>query len=306
MTSVRNILKMGSLCIFAGILVYTTTKNLFTLHNSQKLPISATIPTVDFDESMQAHNYQKIFEHEIMQKLYTTFREQYIKFNPTTIKPDSKTRIPKKLHQIWLGGNGVLPEEYRQFQESWKRFHPLWKYKLWTEKDIPTFSFKNKDLFDAAKNYGEKSDIWRYEILEQEGGLYIDTDFECLAPFDIFNHTYDFYIGIQPLDTDNVQLGIGLIGTRQGHPLLKLAIKNLRINKHNKQIVSRTGPLFFTQIFYQAAPKTELRDIAFPASYFYPCNYNQRNSASFNWLKPESFAVHHWAGSWLKKEAFEK
>lgn len=38
--------------------------------------------------------------------------------------------------------------------------------------------------FDAAKNYGEKSDILRYEILFVYGGVYADVDVECLQPFD--------------------------------------------------------------------------------------------------------------------------
>jgi mannosyltransferase OCH1-like enzyme len=38
--------------------------------------------------------------------------------------------------------------------------------------------------FDRASNFGEKSDIWRYEILFRLGGVYVDTDFECVRPFD--------------------------------------------------------------------------------------------------------------------------
>jgi hypothetical protein len=46
------------------------------------------------------------------------------------------------------------------------------------------FKMKNKDAFSGATNYGEKSDILRYEILSQFGGIYVDCDFECLKPFD--------------------------------------------------------------------------------------------------------------------------
>lgn len=302
------IIKTIKICIAAFTISFLyASENMLIFHaENQKPTINMTIPAIDFDESMQVVNYKNMLENPVMQKIYTAFRKQYTKFHPSDTKPELKTHIPKKLHQIWLGGNGNLPEEYQKFQKSWQNFHPDWKYKLWTEKDVSTFSFENKDLFDTAKNYGEKSDIWRYEILFKEGGLYIDTDFECLAPFDVFHYTYDFYIGIQPMDTNLIQLGIGLIGACPGHPLLKLAIKNLRTERYNKQIISRTGPIFFTRIFYNNAHTTELRDIAFPSSYFYPCGYNQRSILINYWLKPESFAVHHWAGSWLKKEAFEK
>ena len=36
------------------------------------------------------------------------------------------------------------------------------------------------------KILGEKSDIFRYEILYRFGGVYVDTDFECIKPFECF------------------------------------------------------------------------------------------------------------------------
>lgn len=38
--------------------------------------------------------------------------------------------------------------------------------------------------FDAATNFGEKSDILRYEILEKHGGVYADVDVACVQAFD--------------------------------------------------------------------------------------------------------------------------
>ena len=39
---------------------------------------------------------------------------------------------------------------------------------------------KNNFAFSQASNWGMKSDIFRYEILMKYGGVYIDTDYECL------------------------------------------------------------------------------------------------------------------------------
>jgi len=74
--------------------------------------------------------------------------------------------------------------------------------------------------------YGAKSDIARYEILYRIGGLYIDTDFECLKPFDIFNHCCDFYSGVA--FDENVVLFIGLIGAAPGHPVLGTCIADMQ------------------------------------------------------------------------------
>jgi len=70
--------------------------------------------------------------------------------------------IPKIIHQIWLGS--PLPEKYKQLQKSWLKYHPDWHYYLWTEKEIAAFGLTNQALYDATSNYGEKSDIARYEI----------------------------------------------------------------------------------------------------------------------------------------------
>ena len=47
-------------------------------------------------------------------------------------------------------------------------------------------------------------------------------------------------------------------------------------------------------------------NIVFPSGYFYPCGYEDQQLPEYAWRRDESFAVHHWAGSWLKPEAFVK
>lgn len=54
---------------------------------------------------------------------------------------------------------------------------------LFSDEQI-NFKLKNVEALKCAKNYGEKSDILRYEILCQFGGIYVDCDFECLKSFD--------------------------------------------------------------------------------------------------------------------------
>ncbi len=176
------------------------------------------------------------------------------------------------------------------------------EYKLWTDENIHTVLLDNQDLFNAATNYGEKSDILKYELLYKFGGVYADFDYECLKPLDILNHSYDFYIGIQPMDTNLVQLGLGLFASIPGHPLLKKCITELRESK-SPHIVARTGPLFFTRIFWHYPDDNTTLNVALPASYLYPMGYNQRGTPATVWQKPESFAVHHWAGSWLNQSS---
>lgn len=258
---------------------------------------------VDFDDSMQTQQFKETADKYWGPDLLKFFRELYQKTNFVNIKPSREIKIEKIIHQIWLGS--PFPDKYKKFQESWITNHPDWQYKLWTDKEVKDIVLENRELYNKARNYGEKSDILRYEILYKFGGLYIDTDFECLKPLDILHYYYDFYIGIQPLDTSIVQLGIGLIGAKAGHPILKEAINALKTST-SVQIVSKTGPIFFTKLFWHNILKFPGINTALPASYFYPCGYNQKASDRVVWIKPESFAVHHWEGSWLSPDAFEK
>lgn len=260
---------------------------------------------VDFDVSLQKDAYPRRFESPVERGFYQAFRLLYDRNNLTKVTWSEKPRVPNIIHQIWIGS--PFPEKYRRFQESWKKYNPDWEYRLWTDKELENLPMQNRDLYDASCNYGEKSDIARYEILYQFGGLYVDTDFECLRSFDLFNHCYDFYTGIQPLDTNLMQLGFGLIGVVPGHPVLKCCLDSLHASAaQTQQIIARTGPIFFTRVFEAVAPYLGDCTIAFPPSYFYPRGYTQPEEPRSAWLKPESFAVHQWEGSWMKKEAFVK
>lgn len=257
---------------------------------------------VDFDTSMQLKRYPQRLHDEVESHFYEVFKTLYEKNSPQHMACH-EYRIPKIIHQIWLGS--PFPEKYRAFQETWQKHHPDWEYRLWTDEDLEQFELVNRELYDAALNYGEKSDIARYEILYKFGGLYVDTDFECVQPLDLFHRCYDFYIGIQPLDTNFVQLGIGLIGSVPGHPVLKCCIDNMAKNAaYYPQIIQKTGPIYFTRVFELVAPLLQDRTVALPATYFYPKGYTQKDADETLWRRPESFAVHHWEGSWLKKEAF--
>lgn len=261
------------------------------------------IPFAEFDNAMNKEQFASKLNNPTAHFIYTCFKKLFYKNDPRCVIFNSNALIPKKIHQIWLGS--PLPDEYRDYARTWQLLHPTWEYRLWTDKDLAMYPLRNRALYDRSTNYGEKADIARYEILYNEGGVYVDTDYECLKPLDALHHAYEFYIGIQPLDTSAVQLGIGIIGSSPRHPILHRAIQQLSPqSEKTRQIVAKTGPLFFTQIFCEMAPHLLGPIIAFPASYFYPRGYYQTKEEKAQWLKPESFAVHHWAGSWMKKEGF--
>jgi mannosyltransferase OCH1-like enzyme len=245
--------------------------------------------------------------------LFDFFHDLYERNSFINVSLDTQLHIPKIIHQIWIGSG--VPEPFKKFQKSWKRNHPDWEYCLWTQEDIAMLQLQNADLIAQSHNPGEISDIMRYEILYRFGGVYLDMDFECLNPLDELHYRYDFYIGMQPLDSGLVQLGIGIIGSIPGHPLLKQVIEELRINYHNPLVYNnapaRTGPLFFTKLFFMYADcNPPLRDIALPSWYCYPLGCTDEIVLSEAWQQEGIFGIHHWAKSWLlpafRKKEFQE
>ena len=52
---------------------------------------------------------------------------------------------------------------------------------LWTDEQVAGLTLFNQAAFDAAPNFGEKSDILRYELLYAFGGVYVDVDLQCVG-----------------------------------------------------------------------------------------------------------------------------
>lgn len=267
---------------------------------------------VPFDAAMQQPTYQWIIDRDTTERevgvtgrwLYDYFKTAWEQTTLFAITKQATSRIPKIVHQIWIG-NGV-PTELQGFQTGWILFHPNWEYHLWTQHNIQELPLINRGYIDAAQNPAEKADLLRLEVLYLFGGIYADMDCEPLMPFDTLTSMYDFFVGIHPLDTGLVQLGSAIIGSIPGHPIIKACIDGIPANYANSalknSITCKTGPVHLTQQFIKHANKYGFRDCALPATYFYPLGATYNYYAPELWKKNGAFSVHHWAKTWNKPE----
>ena len=91
--------------------------------------------------------------------------------------------IPKKIHYCWFG-RGEMPEMAQKCVASWRKFMPDWEYKLWNEENFDVRQvLYTKEAYEAKK-YAFVSDYVRLWVLCNEGGLYMDVDFEVYKSFD--------------------------------------------------------------------------------------------------------------------------
>lgn len=224
-------------------------------------------------------------------------------------------RIPRIIHQIWVGG--PVPEKYKLLMKSWIDKHPDWQYILWTDADVDGFQLENRDIFDAAQNFGLKADIWRYEIVWRYGGVFLDIDFDCIKPLDDLHIRYDLYgARLAP----HCSLANGVIGAAPHHPVLRACIQGLRRCRSKspvsaEDIMRLAGPGLFTRCFLKFIrnnPHTHAKIL--PPESFFPFPSDKRYEFWHHLMNPEemrayirsgTYAVHYWACSWSTPGATE-
>jgi hypothetical protein len=186
--------------------------------------------------------------------------------------------IPRVFHQIWLGGK-PLPREYEGYQRTWTKHNPGWELRMWTENDLPG-DLRRPEAAERLRAPAERADILRLEILWREGGVYVDTDFECLRSIEPLLDGHEFVIGLaKPGRVNNA-----FIASTAGHPLLDRALDDLRPREFHGYEKDAAGPAFLDRLLEGAAGVTFLEP-----EQLYPRTPGAEEQA---------YAVHHEARSW--------
>ena len=224
-------------------------------------------------------------------------------------KDGPRSPIPRIIHQIWIGGS--LPERYAGFARSWAAINPDFDYRLWNEDSIGrVLDERIGGIFEKTVNVGAKSDIARYAILEKFGGIYADTDFECLRPMGPLVDRTSFLAGITV--DESPQLMNSLMGAAPGHPFLRYLLDSLKeplLSGKDEAVLGSTGPHFLSRKFFEGQSFTGDFDIVFPTRVFYPFPSQARyevqggpEEIKRKFHRDEAYAIHYWEVSWSQKD----
>lgn len=259
--------------------------------------------------------------------------------------------IPLNIHFIWLKKNNDSKFELGYYK-TWLINHPKHKIYIWTNFDIIPEELLNNDkiiikyqadilkLFKKYKNdfnnaiktyftiklLGGKSDILRYLILYDMGGLYVDiNDFECFKSTEQLFYQYEFVIGSETsfAETDDlIYINNAFIMSKKEHIIIKRLLTNINPNNdkinyndiwydQDDSLANITGVCLFRNIVlgYLLDPtiKDKTKYIVLPSIFLYPsCFYTEYNYHLMNykdnkdkWLHNESFATHYSQRSYL-------
>lgn len=103
--------------------------------------------------------------------------------------------IPKIIHYCWFG-KGLMPHSQKQCIEGWKKLMPDYTIMRWDESAFPLDKYPLAKCACEVKKYALASDVCRYNVLAEYGGIYLDTDVEVYKRFDEFLQ-YNFFTGIE-------------------------------------------------------------------------------------------------------------
>lgn len=154
-----------------------------------------------------------------------------------------------------------------------------------TDDNLPPL--RARSAFERSRNFSEQSDIMRYEVLRQFGGVYVDTDVECLRPMD------DLLAGVHAFAAWEVpgRMCGAVLGGVAGHPLFEEACDLVDETVGFGPMPNSTGPVFLTLLARERDDVT-----IFSPEKFYPYLWTEPEKRHGPF--PDSWAVHHWSGMW--------
>ncbi|MCS3668069.1 mannosyltransferase OCH1-like enzyme [Salinibacter ruber] len=209
-------------------------------------------------------------------------------------------RIPKQLHQIWVGPKPI-PDQQREWIQGWKEKHPDWKHHLWREEEVREHLPEEAlAFFEAAQSYAGQTDVARVWLVHKFGGVYVDTDFQCLRQIDELLHGCKAFTVVEGYDG---KLMNGLFGTVPGHPFTETLIEDWG-RRFDPENPTQTGPLFFDDVV-RGKKRSDVR--IFEREIFAPVTggdlHRLETETESDW--DDSYAVHHYEQSWQEEVDWE-
>lgn len=253
---------------------------------------------------------------------------EYCKNQALLSKPQP-AKIPEIVHFIWLGPK-PFPEESLVNVRSWQKLNPSWELWFWTDvetrpcpiegmkKRLTTeYDFKNMaPLIALSTNWGEKSDLMRYQIVADIGGFYVDHDSEALKSFAPLMQFDAVVCCEEPawrggVGASHVLFQNGLFGACKGHPILTKTLENVEQIWHELDVLYPDGteptPSWkvlrrtfdaFTLAVKEVCKQKKQHNLILPTCYFFPNRILSDEDMKVFEQQGVIWSSHKYAGLW--------
>jgi mannosyltransferase OCH1-like enzyme len=196
--------------------------------------------------------------------------------------------IPKLIHMWWDSEGPPMPQRIVDYAATWYR--PGWEVRLWGDDAYTHIPPDVKAWWWDRGTSSHRSNIVRYWLLREYGGVWVDMDFASQKDiWPLIRHTTAFCAWVAPGLANTA-----IMGCTQGHPwIVRLTdgfdnyMRRLkRINPHE------TGPGYIS-----AMPLHDVTVLEKDTVYPYLWTEMERAGEKFR----KAWAVHHWSEMWLDK-----
>lgn len=144
--------------------------------------------------------------------------------------------IPKTIYQTWKTQN--LPPNVTRLHKKMLKINPDYEHIIYTDSQMNDYMSSNtegdlKSMFFKLQNIVAKADVWRYTILLNEGGVYLDIDSQINEPLSNLVKPDDKAI-ITAEKNKDLFVQWALI-FEKGHPVLARTLENIISAVHNEK-----------------------------------------------------------------------
>lgn len=234
---------------------------------------------------------------QLWEEHYDQERERV--FIPQKLYTKESIVIPKRIHYCWFGRHAI-PKQNRIWMESWKKFCPDYEIIEWNENNYDIT--KNLYVRQAYKQgkWAFVSDYVRVDVIEQFGGVYLDTDVELLKEIDVFLKN-EAFCGFEQKRFVNFGLGYGAVAHHE-------IVKALRDDYEERQFIlsggalnEKTCPQYQTELLTKYGLKRNGQYQVLNKITVYPemilCGMSPLSFRISKHLD-HTYAIHHYAASW--------
>jgi hypothetical protein len=208
--------------------------------------------------------------------------------------------IPKIVHVCWLSGD-PFPDKIAKCIDSMKEKLPDYELRIWSKDDFDVNSnIWVKQAFENKK-YAFAADFFRFWVLYNYGGIYLDSDVEVFGNFDKFLD-YESFIGFEYLNIPEA----AVVGATKGCAWVKNCLDWYK----DKTFITSEGEmrmevvpllvrlqlikLFNCKLVDNGKVQTLPGLTIFPYKYFSPKNYFSEKAKIYR----ETVCVHRFASAW--------
>lgn len=220
---------------------------------------------------------------------------------PSLLSKYNHIKIPKVIHYCWFGKK-EMPRQYKEWMKSWKQHCPDYEIIEWNEDNYDIHKSRYMCQAYEMKKWAFVSDYARIDIINEYGGVYLDTDVELVKNIDEMLKN-DAFCGFETYKYVNYGLGFGAKKCNSILSEIKEYYDNIDFLLEDGTLNQTVCPVIQTKIMKKHGLNCngkfqELDDMTvYPSRVLCgmsPYSFRiERNLAN-------TYAIHHFNGSWIE------